>query len=599
MGGVESNTIALLPPEVSRRIAAGEVIEKPASVVRELLDNALDAGATMVDVTWTEGGSESIRVRDDGNGMSREDLELCWKPHATSKIRTLEDLDHSRSLGFRGEALASIAAVSELTIESTLPGDHHGHRLEVRQAEYIGITPAPPRPGTSVTVQRLFANLPARRRFLSRAQAESQVIRNTILEKALPFPEVRFTMPGPGTSVRALPAGTLAERTAEVYGSACPLQALTELHGTGEGFSCTILAAHPEIIRRDRRLISVYVNRRRVTEYKLVQAVEYAYQDVQHGGIFPVAALLIDVDPELADFNIHPAKREVRLRNIGEIHHRVVEILRSHLRTYTVRAARWPAGTREEGLWDPPPAGAPSGVGESAGGAGGSGGQEYRVPPGRAPGGPGGSGGAPRRSAPGSLPRVGRPASFEHTRRAVPDDSIRFHGTAFGTYNIVERGDRLFIIDQHAVHERLHYDRLKSDRVPQPLLIPEEFTASPDQDKALQAHSEEYRRLGLLLERCGEERWRITAIPGAYRTAIEDLIEMILDLGGLQEQLDRTFLARLACRAALKAGDHLDSITGEELARRALDLPEPRCPHGRPLWVELDREQLDRLIGRR
>lgn len=585
---MERVPIALLPAEVSRRIAAGEVIEKPASVVRELLDNALDAAANEIDITWDEGGIESIRVRDDGLGMTPDDLELCWKPHATSKIRTVEDLDRTRSLGFRGEALASMAAVSELTIESTArdPSERPpaGRRIDVRYAQLVGTAAAPPRPGTSVTVRRLFSNLPARRRFLSRSQAESRAIRNTILEKALPFPAVRFTFPGTGSTQRVLPEQTLVERTAEVFGRACPVQSLTKLHGTGEGFSCTIIAAHPEIIRRDRRLISVYVNRRRVSEFKLVQAVEYAYQDVQHGGVFPVAAVLIDVEPDRVDFNIHPAKREVRLRNIGEIHHRIVTILRTHLHAYAVRAVSW-----EPNLWEAAERPASDGVAERRA-------HRDERGAGRAIAGTGRANTGARRATSGTGPAP----SFEHTRRAVPDgETLRFHGTVFGTFNLIERGDKLYIIDQHAVHERLLYDRLAADRTPQSLLVPEEFETTSDQDHLLKEHAGEYRDLGIALERVAEGKWRLTAVPAVYRYRAEALIETILELGGLNEAYDRDVLAEIACKAAIKAGDYLDGLTGEDLARHALALAEPRCPHGRPLWIELDRNRLESLIGRR
>lgn len=619
--------VALLPAEVSRRIAAGEVIEKPASVVRELLDNSLDAGASAVDLSWEGGGSDEIRVRDNGSGMTREDLELCWQPHATSKIRTLEDLDHSRSLGFRGEALASVAAVSELTIESTIPDAAGGHRLEVRHARLEGITVAPPRPGTTVTVRRLFANLPARRRFLSRSQTESRAIRTTVLEKALPFPTVRFSLPGAGKTEQVLPPQSLVERTALVLGDSCPPQSLTELEGSGEGFSCTVVAAHPEIIRRDRRLIHIYVNRRRIWEYRFVQAVEYAYQDVHHGGVFPAAAVFIEVDPELADFNIHPAKREVRLRNAGEIHHRIVTMLRTHLHAYAVRAASWEP--RQQEFDTGGGAGRPTGPIQSPASRAGGGANSIRG--GGKPGGgkPGGAGSTDsvsqtsRFSGPAWYPagsnRTNGPPGrtpFQHDHGAIPSEYVQespaadapsspahavphFHGTVFGTFNLVEWGDRLYIIDQHAAHERLLYDRLAADRTPQVLLVPEEFEVTHDQDRLLDTHREEYGKLGIQLERSGELQWQITAIPSEYRFQVETLIETILELGGLHESFDRQVLAGIACKAAMKAGDYLDGLSGAELARHVLALGEPRCPHGRPLWVELDRNQLERLIGRK
>ncbi len=565
--------VQVLPAEVSRRIAAGEVIEKPASVIRELLDNSLDAGARTIDVSWDAGGTREMRVHDDGHGMSRDDLSLCWKPHATSKIRTIEDLEKTRTLGFRGEALSSIAAVSELTIESS------GNRLHVREARMLSLEPAPPRPGTIVVVQDLFANLPARRRFLSRAQAEGTAIRSMVLEKALPVPHVRFTLTGSGGSQEVLPVQSAAQRVAGVYGNSVPAQVLTELEGSGEGFSCRILAAHPEIIRRDRRLIQIFVNGRRVREYRMVQAVEYAYQDVQHGGVFPVAAVLLEVDPEQVDFNIHPAKQEVRLRNGAEIHHRIVRTVRDYLRAYAVRAATWHSVDLPERpdhwLSAPPSSTRPPGTKDSS---------MYRDPN---PVGATSSGSTGTRESP----------SFQYQRRATPE--IRFMGTAFGTFNIVEYQDRLYIIDQHAAHERLRYNRLQEDRIPQPLLVPQEFEVTPDQDSRLQEHLQEYTRLGVILERLQDDLWQLKAIPAAYSQQIGSVIETVLELGGLEEQLDRTFLARIACTGAVKAGDYLDELSGLELARKVLELPEPRCPHGRPLWVELDRAELEKLIGRR
>lgn len=589
--------VALLPPEVSRRIAAGEVIERPASVVRELIDNSLDAGATQLDLSWDAGGAELIRVTDDGRGMTREDLDLAWHPHATSKIRTVEDLEHARCLGFRGEALASVAAVSELEIKSAVPGSTSGNRLLVRHAEPIALEPAPPVTGTTVQVRRLFANLPARRRFLSRPQAETQAIRNTIADKALPFPEVRFSHQTGSTGPRVLPSQSQLERVAALYGPKVPPQSLREVSGSGEGFSVHLVAAEPAIVRRDRRLIQVFVNRRRVWEYRLVQAVEYAYQDVQHGGLFPAAAVLIDVDPALADFNIHPAKREVRLRNAGEIHHRVVEVLRGFLRAWTVRTVTldrdlWPDRPRRSppGPTPAPPTTPPEPLHTP---------QSVRDRPGSSftPTDP-----AARRD---TSPRSGDPgwrrsAHFDHETRAIPGpDDLVYRGTLFGTYLVVERGTRAWIIDQHAAHERLLYDRFAAARSSQRLLVPEEFEVSEDQDRMLRDHAAKYGAIGIQLERVAVGRWQLEAIPVEYCENTEDMIETILELQGLEDALDRRFLAEMACKAALKAGDYLDGITAVELAERTLALDEPRCPHGRPLFVEVTADGLARLIGRK
>ncbi|MCG8481496.1 MAG: hypothetical protein MI724_20545, partial [Spirochaetales bacterium] len=390
--------------------------------------------------------------------------------------------------------------------------------------------------------------------------------------------------------------------------------------GSGDGFTVTIVAAEPAIVRRDRRLIQVFVNRRRVWEYKLIQAVEYAYRDVQHGGLFPVAAVLVDVDPALADFNIHPAKREVRLRAGGEIHHRIVELLRSFLRAYAARAvglgpdlpslygdrAAEISQSTENVAEHPVPS-----VDSQA--------REGAAPSQRAHAPSGDSAATPRTRAPyrrgqrpsphgggapttyGTAPAIGaRAPAFESGARAVPDDGdLLYRGTLFGTFVVVERRDRAWIIDQHAAHERLLYDRFAADRTSQPLLVPAEFETTADQDRLLSRHAEEYRSIGIVLERVADERWHLSAAPTEYRAGVEDLIDTILELGGLHDEFDRTFIAEMACKAALKAGDYLDDMTAVELARRTLELAEPRCPHGRPLWIELTRADLEKLIGRR
>lgn len=591
------NPVALLPPEVSRRIAAGEVIERPASVVRELVDNSLDAEAGTIDVTWTEGGSELIRVHDTGRGMSPTDMELCWQPHATSKIRTIEDLERTQSLGFRGEALASVSAVSELTVRATEAGSSSGRMLTVRQGELVGLQPAPPTPGTTVEVRQLFANLPARRRFLSRPQAETQAIRNVILDKALPFPGVKFShFSGTGQPHTLLPQSQL-ERVAAVFGTKVPHQSLHELTAGGEGFTIRLIAAEPAIVRRDRRLIQIFVNRRRVWEYKLVQAVEYAYQDVQHGGLFPAAAVLIEIDPALVDFNIHPAKREVRLRNGAELHHRIVEVLRSFLKAWTVRATTFEGALWPQHTGDQPATSSTARSQRSPG-------QPVSSPPSSSPPPPGQPAPGESRTTPDATRPLKQPwrtkAHFDHHTRAVPEaDQLVYRGTLFGTFLIVERGDTAWIIDQHAAHERLLYDRFSAARTSQQLLVADEFEVSADQDQLLQRYQAEYREIGIMLERVAVRRWQLTAMPGEYRENSEDLIETILDLGGLQDALDRKFIAEMACKAALKAGDYLDDMTAVELAERTLALPEPRCPHGRPLYVELTQDRLEHLIGRR
>ena len=578
--------IALLPLHVARRIAAGEVIERPVSVARELIDNSIDAGARSVSLAYRDGGLSLLRVHDDGHGMGAADLALCWKAHATSKIRSVEDLERSTTLGFRGEALGSIASVSDLTVVSRTHDGEHAHRIEVRFGDATAPTVAAAGAGTTVEVRNLFANLPARRGFMGSAQAESAAIRNAAADKIIAFPELRFEVAGSSGGGKTYAVASAIERVAVVYGPAAPPAALHELTGTGEGFSYRIVAAEPAIVRRDRRLIRSFINRRRIWEFQLTQAIEYAYRDAQHGGVFPVAALFVTIDPSLVDFNIHPAKREARIRNLHDLRQRVIESLRTFLRTWAVQAVRLDS----ELAFSPAP--------NRANAADGAPPRPTAMPD--------------RSSAPNPPPHDGTVARSRKTARrswtvaaeSVPtycavEPGLRYVGTLFETFLIVERGDSAVLIDQHAAHERLLYDRFRAATDAQRLLVPEPFTTDARQERSLAAHLGEYTALGIELERRGENRWLLAAIPSAYRGNTEDLIATILDDGWLNERFERDFLAELACKAALKAGDYLDAMTALDVARRVLALAEPRCPHGRPLWIELGRADLERLIGRR
>ena len=610
-------SVAVLPESVARRIAAGEVIERPASVVRELLDNAIDAGAKTVTVEIDGGGSERISVADDGFGMSREDLELCWKPHATSKIRSTEDLERCKTLGFRGEALASIAAVSRLEISSRRPGADEGYRLRVGQNHQEAPTSAPTSRGTTVTVEGLFYNLPARKRFLKRPQSEAQQVRKTVLEKALPEPDITFRLIAEGKERLLLPAGSLEERAAALFGGKIPSAEVRRIEGSGDGFRAVVLVADPRHVRRDRKQIHPFVNGRRLKEFSLVQAVEYAFTDVMHGGLFPYAVLLVEVEPELVDFNIHPAKQEARFRNLQEIHHRVVETIRSFLARYERKRLAPYEGPDLAGLQERDRSGSEESQGysrpqkesPSLRGA------RRSVEPGRAAERPfdlrairdrfssaaEGRDDLPPQQGAGDHSPTEPPARPGREAAAPPTSGggeLRYFGQLFDLFLLVARGRSLYIIDQHASHERLLYDTLRRDRAIQQLLVPISFEANEDESDALRRRRAEYQEIGIALAESRPGSWEITALPNAFREESDSLVETILELRGLSEELDRRFTAELACKAAVKRGDILDEISGEELAKRVLDLEQPRCPHGRPLYFALTEDELLRLIGR-
>ncbi len=575
--------VRVLSPDVARKIAAGEVVDRPAALARELIDNAIDAGAGTVELSVEGGGIRRTEVHDDGAGMTREDLELCWLAHATSKITSAEDLESAETLGFRGEALAAAAAVARLEIVSSRDG---------REAWRLAVGPGAAAPsveragrarGTSVRALGLFDALPARKRFLKREGAEALLCRQALLDKALAFPHLNFRFLQDGALKLFLPAvGTYRERFASALLEDAEAGFLHEIGASGSGFTVSIVIGGPELRRNDRRLQYVFANGRRIQDFSLLQALEYGVQGWFPAASHPVAAVYVDIDPALADFNIHPAKREVRFRDPGAIHHAVSSSLRDFMRHRGVAAAdpgRNPVvpGQARAGEFAYPVSG-PSGVsGQMA--------MEALLdqPPDFAP--------RPGRNPPTDPPPV--PADGD-------DAPIRYIGRLFELFILVERGATLYIIDQHAAHERILFDRLRGAPIPrQELLVPLSFrTDSAADDDFLAAYREDLASLGVQVERDGERGWRIDALPAAWRTDDGETVSAILELRGAGENLAERWLATMACHSAVRDGDPLDSEAALNLARAALALPVPRCPHGRPVWSELSRDDLLRAVRR-
>ncbi|MFQ3620187.1 MAG: DNA mismatch repair endonuclease MutL, partial [Spirochaetales bacterium] len=288
--------VRVLRDSVARKIAAGEVIDRPASAVRELLDNALDAGATEITLYITGGGIDALSVVDNGTGMSKEDLRLCWLPHATSKIETEEDLLHVTSLGFRGEALSALAHTCRLEIRSRIEEEETGYRLIVHGGELISLEPHACRPGTVVTASDLFYALPARRKFLKRPSTETNLCRTTLLEKTLPFPDREFKLFIDGKMSLYLPPGSMEKRLSQAYPEEIDSSLLQQQAGEGPGFTFRILSASPARYRKDRKHLQLFVNNRKIWEFSLIQAVEYAFASYLPGGTYPYCYLFLTID---------------------------------------------------------------------------------------------------------------------------------------------------------------------------------------------------------------------------------------------------------------------------------------------------------------
>ena len=581
--------VKVLRDSVARRIAAGEVIERPASVVRELLDNALDAGCSEVAVHIAGGGIERIRVVDDGAGMTGEDLRLCWLPHATSKIETEEDLYRIRSLGFRGEALSSIAAVSRLSITSRTPDADTATRLVVHGGDLLSLEPAAGRQGTIVETADLFYAIPARRRFMKRPSAETAACGQVFLEKAAAFPGVAFKFFTGEDLKTYLPAADLPGRIAASHPGDLEPRFLHSLKGSGEGFSLEIVAMTPDLSFRDRKYIQTYINRRRIWDFSLVQGVEYSYGDYLPGGRFPACFVFVDIDPSLVDFNIHPAKKEAKIKNLQDVRRRITEVLGSFLRETARRhVPASPSGPAEAALpssYDFPADGqAESGV--SALGTG-------------FPRSPGESRYAPLRSGGSQDLRLHEnPAGSATVAGAARRYDFVYRGQVFGLFLIAERGDRLYLVDQHAAHERLLYDACAADTLSQPLLFPVEFETDDESEPVTRRNSEEISALGIKAEPLGGGRWALTALPAAFRGAEGEVIETLASHHGAAGTLKKVLFANMACKKAVKDGSAVDPATACEIIRQTFLLENPRCPHGRPLWFEVSREELFRQVGR-
>ena len=577
--------IARLDALVAQRIAAGEVIERPASVIRELIDNSVDAGSKEITVALLSGGIDEIRVLDDGSGIAKEDLPLLCESHATSKIASLEDLYHISSMGFRGEALYSIAAVSSITIAS------RGFEITVDNGKRGEILPSTTTEGTLVIVKDLFGELPARRQFLKRPGTEATMVRTVLQEKALAFPDVAFKLIVDSKLRLDLPRSSAKERVVNILSTNQHIVAheLIELREEGSRFSLYAVASSAALWRSDRSHIKIFVNKRPVDEYALVQAVTYGYSDLLPGGSFPYCYLFITIDPTLVDFNIHPTKREVRLRNKAEVHHQVVSMVSSQVGRPIPRLIEIeenPPTLFEEPMRYQSNSTTSSNAHESA---------RYE----------------PKETIdPGWFAKAKealREPKFEAQRSAQSEDvwtiqqteeEFIYLGQSFDLFLIAQKGDDLFLVDQHAAHERILYDQVRSKQPIQNLMIPLAFDVERSIDEYLLVNQDEYVNLGIKLNRVGDLSWELIGVPALYRSIEADVVSFIQEMRGERNEIEKGLYAVVACHAAIKAGDRIDRGAAIELLKAVFALEEPICPHGRTFVIRLNKEDLKKTVGR-
>ncbi|MBB6340144.1 DNA mismatch repair protein MutL [Pseudomonas fluvialis] len=620
----ELRRIQLLSPRLANQIAAGEVVERPASVAKELLENCLDAGATRIDVDVEQGGIKLLRVRDDGGGIPADDLPLALARHATSKIRDLQDLEAVNSLGFRGEALASISSVSRLTLTSRTPQASEAWQVETEGRDMEArVQPAAHPVGTTVEVRDLFFNTPARRKFLRAEKTEFDHLQDVIKKLALARFDVAFHLRHNGKSVLALHEANDAQARARRVGAVCGtafLEQALPIEIERNGLRLWGWVGLPTFSRSQADLQYFYVNGRMVRDKLVAHAVRQAYRDVLYNGRHPTFVLFLEIDPAVVDVNVHPTKHEVRFRDSRMVHdflygtlHRALGEVRPE--DQLAAPAAVPQVVRATGL----EAGEFGPQGEMSLAANllerpvvepswlpVSGYQAPRAQP-----------ALPVSEAQGAYREYFAPLGAVSAAPALPAEQgdIPPLGYALaqlkGVYILAENAAGLVLVDMHAAHERITYERLKTAMAceglkGQPLLVPESLALSEREADCAEEHAAWFTRLGFELQRLGQESLAIRQIPALLKQAeanqlVRDVLADLLEYGTsdrIQAHLNE-LLATMACHGAVRANRRL---TLPEMNGLLRDMEQTersgQCNHGRPTWTQLGMDDLDKLFLR-
>ncbi|MEX1254720.1 MAG: DNA mismatch repair endonuclease MutL [Dehalococcoidia bacterium] len=588
--------IRVLSPQEAARIAAGEVIERPASVVKELIENALDAHARQITVETRQGGIAFLRVVDDGEGIPPDELRLAFERHATSKVQSEEELWRIATLGFRGEALPSIAAAADVELASRPAGALVAGRIVLREGEVAHQGSAGAPPGTSITVQGLFRRQPARLKFLRTPASESAQIANVVSQYALAYPEVRFTLRADGRVLLQTPGnGDLRDAAAAVYGVEVAAE-LIPLDSEGQGsIEVSGLVGSPAVSRANRNYVSLFANRRWIRHRALTFAVIEAYQGMLPVGRFPVAILEVRLPPDEVDVNVHPTKAEVRFRDERAVFAAVQRAVR---RTLSSRA---PVPGLDGGSWTLE-------AGASMFDARGST-LETATPP------------LTWREQSPPLPLPTAAPATSHQRPATVEAPpllgndalplLRAVGQVGNTYVIAEGPEGMYLIDQHAAHERVLYERFLTDRrdgvrEQQPLLQPAPLELTARQRALLEDFAGELEAAGLCVEPFGGDgAYLVRAVPpalagGDATRAVSELLDLLGREDSPSEEPAHRVAASLACHAAVRAGKPLSDEEQRELLSQLEASEHARtCPHGRPTMIHVSSDALARQFRRR
>ena len=603
--------IQLLDSRLANQIAAGEVVERPASVLKELLENALDAGSESITVDVEQGGVKLVRVRDNGSGIDRDDLPLALSRHATSKIRGLDDLEAIGTLGFRGEALAAISSVSRLTLASNVEGEAEGWQVQVEGRDMApSVTPAGHPRGTTVTMRDLFFNTPARRRFLRTEKTEFNHLEEVFRRIALSEFNTAFRLTHNQKVIHQLPAGlddTLrAARVAKLCGKGFMEQAIP-VDVERDGIRLHGWMGLPTFSRSQADLQYFYVNGRVIRDKVVSHAVRQAYADVLYHGRHPAYVLFLELDPAQVDVNVHPTKHEVRFREQRMVHGFLYSSL--HRAIAEVRPGQSLAASVVDEGEPVMPAMEPSQASMSLSAPAGR--PSYASPPGN---GFGYGQGQRQADAYGALVRPGvaenpvmPPASEQETVPPLGYAVAQLHGI----FILAENQQGLVVVDMHAAHERITYERLKQswsdDKVrSQPLLVPVSLAVSSREADFAEQQPEVFSRLGFMVDRAGPETLVVREVPAMLRDSdseamVRDVLSDLLAQGSserIEQKLDE-LLSTMACHGSVRANRRL-TIPEMNALLRDMEATERsgQCNHGRPTWTQMSLKDLDRLFMR-
>ncbi len=578
--------IKILPEKVANQIAAGEVISRPASCVKEMLENSIDAGASFISVSVKDAGKKLIGVTDNGRGMDEKDAEAAFKRHATSKISSIEDLNYIETLGFRGEALASIASVAGVSLLTKTDEEEAGTYIEAAGAKILKTEKRAARAGTVINVRGLFYNTPARKKFLRKNYTEEAHIIDAVASEGLAREGLSLKLTIDDKEVVVFPEGSeIREKIRIMYGRETA-EGLVEIENFSDNVKVYGYVTKPEITRNNRSAQYIFVNRRAVTSRRLNYAVTEGYGTMLMRGRFPAAFIFIDVNPSLVDVNVHPAKAEVKFKNEGLVYGMIKSAVSRAFEEEDLAAAPRP---RAEG-WD-----------------------GFSAP-------------RPEKSPPSVFSGVSEePALFERKKTEVTGggESVEVKSgrrdflniTALGqvnnTYIAGDDGGALVIIDQHAAHEKVLFEKFmkginKGDIKAQELLVPEVFEVSAAEKKIVENKKEIFEKAGFSIEPFGENEYKISSHPVIIRQ--KEVKEAVREITGALRKKEsapapevlRDVVALMSCRAAVKGGDRLSMREIENLLSDFFDLDEPySCPHGRPPIVKVSYYELEKMFKRK